>query len=77
MGQRALFGDFFEEILNGFAHVRLDVDDEDFLLITDKESAPAVGWQDSTNLDRHNIILHEDSVGSNSKKTSLRCAGPG
>src|SRR5205823_644215 len=60
------------------AHVRLDVDDENLVVVADEQGATAVGGQDPANLDRHHIVLHINSVLRKSENTSpaLRRIGP-
>ena len=49
----------------------LDLNDEDFLIISDENGASAVGGQDSANLNRHNVVLHTDSLWRCGQKTSV------
>ena len=75
VGERALLGSLAQEHPDDGAHVRLDVDDEDLLVIAHEEGAPAVGGQDAPNLHRNHIVLHVRSLGRNRKKTSPRPTG--
>jgi hypothetical protein len=50
--------------------LRLDIDHEDFFIVADEKGAPAVCRQDSTNLDRQDIVLHKHSLGLKIEKTS-------
>ena len=56
---------------NDRAHVVLDLNDEDFVVIADKYRTSAVRWQNSTDGNRHNISVHTISVSGEEEKTSL------
>ena len=43
---------------NDVAHVELHLDDEHLFVIAHKERAPAVGGEQSTDLDLDNVLLH-------------------
>jgi len=70
MSERPLFGRVAEEHADNHAHVWFDVDDEDFFVVAYEESTPAVGGQNTPDLNRHDIVLHDHSVGRKWKKTS-------
>ena len=56
--ERAFLRRLTQEHADDRAHLRLDVDDENLLVIADKQRATAVGGKDSANLHRHHIVLH-------------------
>ncbi|SPE54669.1 hypothetical protein SBV1_1910014 [Verrucomicrobia bacterium] len=64
------FGCVVQKHTDDGAHVRLDVDDKNLLLITDKKGTAAVGGEDSPDLNRHHIVLHNNTLLLNPKKTS-------
>ena len=62
VGERAFLGRLAQEHADDRAHLRLDVDDENLLVIADEQRAAAVGGQDSANLNGHHFVLHTLSL---------------
>ena len=44
------------------AHLRFDVDDENFFVIADEQRATAVGGENTADLHRHHIVLHDANL---------------
>src|ERR1043166_8641037 len=65
-----LFGGVAQEHADDGAHVVLDLNDEDLLLVSDEDGTTAVGGEYPPDLNRHDIILHKDSVCPKTEKTS-------
>src|SRR5437868_5141682 len=70
MGQWSFLRGISKEHPNHGAHVVLDLNDEHFVVVADKNRATAVRRQNSANGNRHNISVHTDSVGAEAEKTS-------
>src|SRR3954468_11104380 len=60
-----------QEHADNVPHRVLDLDDEHFLFIADKNGASAVRGEDSANLDGYNVILHGVSLWRCGQKTSV------
>src|SRR6266496_3159443 len=68
-----LLGCVAQEHANDGSHVVLDLDDEDLLLVPYEDGTTTVGGEYPPNLNRHDIILHTDSVCPKNEKTSPLC----
>jgi len=68
--ERAFLRSVTEEHADDGAHLGLDIDDEDFFVVPDEEGAPAVCRQNTADLYRQYIVLHEHSVLRKMEKTS-------
>lgn len=71
VGEGPFLGGISEEHTDDGAHVVFDLDNEDFIVITDEDGTPAIGGENSADRDRHNISVHGDSVWGEAEKTSL------
>jgi len=69
--KRPFFGSVAQEHSDDRAHVRFDVDDEDFIIIANEQSTPAIGGKNPPNLNGHDIVLHINIVLCKIEKTSL------
>ena len=58
VGQGAFLGGVAHEHADDHAHVVLDLDNEDFLVIADEDRATTVRRQNAANLDRYDVALH-------------------
>ena len=70
VSQGPLLGRLAQEHADDLTHVVLDLNDEDFLVVADKNRAAAIGGQNSADIDRHGIFLHTLSLGEEREKTS-------
>ena len=75
MGEWAFLGRVAQEHADDGSHVVLDLDHEDLLVVADEDSAPAVGGQDTPNLNGHYFVLHVETLVPESKKTSRFAGG--
>src|SRR5581483_202671 len=66
---------FAEEHPDDLSHGRFHVNDKNLLIIPNEERTSTVGRQNSTNLHRHDIILHTHSLWLKFEKTSLQTRG--
>jgi hypothetical protein len=48
--------------------LRLDIDDEDLVIIAHKQRATAVGGKNSPDLHWHNIVLHASTLNASVQK---------
>ena len=72
VGERTLLRRLAQKHADDCAHLRFDVDDKDLFIIADKQCAPAVGGENSPDLNRHNIVLHGTSLWEILKNASHR-----
>src|SRR5580700_122770 len=70
MGQRAFFRGLPQEHPDDRAHLRLYSDDEDLLVVANKQRASAVGRKNSADLYGHNVVLHASNLVFIARKTS-------
>lgn len=69
--ERSFLGGVAQEHSDDRAHVRLDVNDEDFIIVANEQSTPAIGGKNPPNLHGHDVVLHINSVLCKIEKTSL------
>jgi len=62
VGQGPFLWGVAQEQTDDLSHLRLDLDDEDLLVVAHEDGAPAVGGQNAANLDWHHFILHAATV---------------
>ena len=77
VGERAFLRGLAQEHADDRAHLRLDVDDKNLLVVADKQRTTAVGREDSANLNWHNVVLHAFNLGRIARKTSPALSQPG
>src|ERR1017187_2776954 len=70
VGEGTLLGRLAQKHADNGAHLRLDVDDENFFIVAHKQRATAVGGKYAPDLHRHNIMLHATNLGHILRKTS-------
>src|SRR5690349_19615857 len=68
MGQWPFLGSIAEKHADDSAHVRFNIDYKNFLVVAHKQRTPTIGWEDSADLDRHDVVLHDHSVIGGSRK---------
>jgi rfaE bifunctional protein nucleotidyltransferase chain/domain len=68
MGQRSFLGSFTQEHPNDRPHVMLNLDDENFFAVSQKNRATSARGQDASNLHWQYVIFHTDTLDAHFQK---------